>query len=63
MSDTVVFPQKSYSESLGVHNCLFFLLREVESRCECPNVGQMLFNRVYCLALHSGVFRDSVMIR
>jgi hypothetical protein len=63
MSGTVVFPQESYGESRGVQNCLFFLLREVKPRCEYSKVGQMLFNCVFCLALHSRVFRDAVMIR
>ena len=62
VSGTVVFPQESDSESLGAQNCLFFLLREVKPRCEHSKVGHMLFNCVPCLALHSRVCRDSVMI-
>ena len=63
MPSRVVVPQESYSESLGAHNCLSFLRREVKPRCECSKVGQMLFNCVSCLALHSGRFCDSAMIR
>lgn len=63
MPSCVVFPQESYSEALGAPNCLSFLLRVVRPSSECANVGQMLFNCVSCPTLHSGMFRDSAMIR